>query len=52
MAAMQGMSGYIEDTQRLLMSKLDQKCRSPEQVCDLGDWLVSFLTLIDLPLLS
>lgn len=40
MAAMQGLSGYIEDTQKLLVSKLDQKCVSPEQTCDLGDWLV------------
>jgi hypothetical protein len=47
MAAMQGLSGYIEDTQKLLMSKLDQKCKSPEQTCDLGDWLVSPLDLID-----
>ncbi|KAM0712585.1 hypothetical protein Q7P35_000031 [Cladosporium inversicolor] len=42
MAAMQGLTGYIEDTQRLLMSKLDQKCRSPEQTCDLGAWLHYF----------
>ena len=40
MAAMQGLSGYIEDTQKLLVSRLDQKCRSLEQTCDLGDWLV------------
>lgn len=40
MAAMQGLSGYIEDTQKLLVGRLDQKCRSPEQTCDLGDWLV------------
>lgn len=40
MAAMQGLSEYIEDTQKLLVSKLDQKCRSPEHTCDLGDWLV------------
>ena len=47
MAAMQGLSGYIEDTQKLLVSKLDQKCRSLEQTCDLGDWLVSSLNLND-----
>jgi hypothetical protein len=41
MAAMQGLSEYIEDTQKLLLERLDQKCRSPEQACDLGDWLVS-----------
>jgi hypothetical protein len=45
MAAMQGLSGYIEDTQKLLVSKLDQKCRSPEQTCDLGDWLVGPVNL-------
>lgn len=41
MAAMQGLSEYVEDTQRLLVSKLDQKCRLPEETCDLGDWLAS-----------
>jgi len=41
MAAMQGLSEYIEDTQKLLTSKLDQKCKSLEQTCDLGAWLVS-----------
>jgi len=45
MAAMQGLGEYIEDTQRLLVNRLDQKCKSPEQTCDLGDWLVSFLIL-------
>jgi hypothetical protein len=45
MASMQGMSGYVEDTQKLLVSKLDQKCRSPEQTCDLGDWLVGLPNL-------
>jgi hypothetical protein len=40
MAAMQGLSEYIEDTQKLLVSRLDQKCKSLEQTCDLGDWLV------------
>ena len=47
MAAMQGLSGYIEDTQKLLVSKLDQKCKSSEQTCDLGDWLVSAYNRID-----
>ena len=47
MAAMQGLIAYIEDTQKLLVSKLDQKCRSLEQTCDLGDWLVSSLNLND-----
>lgn len=42
MASMQNLSGYIEDTQYLLASKLDQKCKLPEQVCDLGDWLHFF----------
>ena len=49
MAAMQGLSEYIEDTQKLLVSKLDQKCRSPEQTCDLGDWLVGLPNLNDRP---
>jgi hypothetical protein len=44
MAAMQGLSEYIEDTQKLLLERLDQKCRSPEQTCDLGDWLVGSST--------
>lgn len=42
MAAMQGLSEYIEDTQRLLLSKLDAKCTTKEQACDLGDWLHFF----------
>lgn len=42
MASMQNLSSYIEDTQRLLASKLDQKCISPKQTCDLGDWLHFF----------
>jgi hypothetical protein len=42
MASMQSLSGYIEDTQRLLLSKLDAKCQTPEQSCDLGDLLHFF----------
>jgi hypothetical protein len=42
MASMQNLSGYIEDTQKLLMSKLDAKCETPEQTCDLGDFLHFF----------
>jgi hypothetical protein len=40
MTSMQGLSDYIEDTEKLLLSKLDQKCNSPESTCNLGDWLV------------
>lgn len=42
MAAMQGLSEYIEDTQKLLKTKLDQKCNSAEQTANLGDWLHYF----------
>jgi hypothetical protein len=41
---MQGLSEYIEHTQKLLLERLDQKCRSQEQTCDLGDWLVGSST--------
>lgn len=39
MATMHQMSGYIEDTERLLMSKLDIMCQGREQYCNLGDYL-------------
>jgi hypothetical protein len=44
MAAMQGLSENIEDTQKLLLDRLDRKCSSPQQTCDLGDWLVGSST--------
>ncbi|KAM0715931.1 hypothetical protein Q7P37_008445 [Cladosporium fusiforme] len=42
MAAMQSLSEYVENTQKLLMSRLDQKCSAPEKTCDLGEWLHYF----------
>ena len=42
MASMQQCAGYIEDTQRLLMEKLDRMCTSDLQHCNLGDWLHYF----------
>lgn len=39
---MQSLSGYIEDTQKLLMSSLDAKCQTVERTCDLGDLLHFF----------
>lgn len=42
MANMQQMAGYIEDTQRLLMEKLDEKCEKDGQSVDLGDYLHYF----------
>lgn len=39
MATMHTMSGYIEDTERLLMQKLDKMCQTPERHCNLGDFL-------------
>lgn len=42
MATMHTMTGYIEDTERLLMSKLDAMCQSRDQHCNLGDYLHYF----------
>lgn len=42
MANMQQMSGYIEDTQRLLMKKLDQASETSNRQVDLGDFLHFF----------
>lgn len=42
MASMQSLSEYIEDTERLLMRKLDARVNTAEQTCDLGDWLHFF----------
>lgn len=42
MANMQQMSGYIEDTQRLLMKKLDQASETGDRRVDLGDFLHFF----------
>jgi hypothetical protein len=42
MASMQSLSGYIEDTQKLLLNKLNVKCQTSEQTCDLGDLLHFF----------
>lgn len=39
---MQSLSGYIEDTQKLLMSSLDAKCLTSNRACDLGDLLHFF----------
>jgi hypothetical protein len=39
MATMQTMSGYIEDTERLLMQKFDKMCSTKDQHCNLGDYL-------------
>ena len=38
MGSMQQMSGYVEDTERLLMSKLDVMCKSGNQQFDLGNY--------------
>ena len=42
MASMQSLSSYIEDTERLLMKKLDERCTTREGLCDLGAWLHYF----------
>ena len=39
MATMHQMAGYIEDTERLLMKKMDGMCSSSDQYCNLGDYL-------------
>lgn len=39
MAVMQQLSGYIEDTEKLLMKKLDAMCHSADRYCNLGDYL-------------
>ena len=39
MATMQTMTGYMEDTQRLLMQKFDAMCSTKDQYCNLGDYL-------------
>ena len=39
MATMHGCAGYIEDTERLLVKKLDGMCDSKDQYCNLGDYL-------------
>jgi len=42
MNAMQQLTPFIEDTIKLLMSKLDNFASNPNQVCDLGAWLHFF----------
>lgn len=39
MASMHLCADYIEDTERLFMSKLDRMCESPDRFCRLGDYL-------------
>ncbi|KAK5126560.1 hypothetical protein LTR85_009494 [Meristemomyces frigidus] len=39
MSSMQSLSVYIEETERLLMSKMDAMCQSPDRYCNLGDYL-------------
>ena len=38
MGSMQQMSGYVEDTERLLMQKMDAICKSGNQQFDLGNY--------------
>ncbi|KAF2172252.1 hypothetical protein M409DRAFT_63002 [Zasmidium cellare ATCC 36951] len=42
MATMHTMALFIEDTQRLLMSKLDRMCKAQDQYCNLGNYLHYF----------
>lgn len=39
MATMHTMTHYIEDTERLLLNKLDSMCQRSDQYCDLGNTL-------------
>ena len=39
MATMQGMAGYIEDTERLLTSKMDKMCETRDRYFNLGNYL-------------
>lgn len=39
MATMHTMTHYIEDTERLLLAKLDSMCQRSDQYCDLGNTL-------------
>lgn len=39
MATMHTMTHYIEDTERLLMKKLDGMCQSKDQYCNIGNYL-------------
>jgi hypothetical protein len=39
MATMQTMTHYIEDTERLLLKKLDEMCQDKDRHCDLGNTL-------------
>ena len=41
MGSMQQMSGYVEDTERLLMQKMDAMCGSGNQQFDLGKYRTS-----------
>jgi hypothetical protein len=42
MGAMQQLSGFIDDTERLLIEKLDGFACKPGATCNLGDWLHYF----------
>lgn len=42
MATMQTMTHYIEDTEKLLASKFDAMCQTPDRYCNLGDYLHYF----------
>jgi hypothetical protein len=42
MAAMQQLSGFVDDTERLLIEKLDGFAARPGGICNLGDWLHYF----------
>ncbi|KAK4508087.1 hypothetical protein PRZ48_001825 [Zasmidium cellare] len=42
MATMHTMAAFIEDTQRLLVDKLDRMCKAQDQYCNLGNYLHYF----------
>lgn len=42
LAAMQQLSSFVDDTEKLLMEKLDGFASAPGKMCDLGDWLHYF----------
>jgi hypothetical protein len=42
MAAMQQLSGFVDDTERLLIEKLDGFASRPGGTCDLGNWMHYF----------
>jgi hypothetical protein len=42
MGAMQQLSGFVDDTEQLLIEKLDGFASRPGGSCNLGDWLHYF----------